>query len=125
MRGTGHVAHRLHRGRPVGHCVRALSPPRVVRPAQAGSPLAQVPRPRPHGPAPRRPPPPRGPPPPLRPAFPPRVPARRFGPHPPLSVERPTQRPGRPPRLARRPLPPAPAAVGPGGPARDRTADRA
>src|SRR5262249_52894496 len=53
MRGIGHVAHRLHRGRPVGHCVRALAPPRAVRAAQAGSPLAQVPR---VGPPRRRPP---------------------------------------------------------------------
>src|SRR5437762_3005112 len=56
MWGFGHAAHHLHRGRPLGHRLRALLPSRALRPAQARSPLAQVagPDPRRHRPLGRR-----------------------------------------------------------------------
>src|SRR5262249_60167829 len=103
MRGIGHVAHHLHRRRPVGHRVRPLLPPRTVRPAQDGSPLAQVPRV-----GPPRPRPPRRRVPSLRPALPPRVPDRRGGRHPPPPVEKGTPRPWRAPRPPAGGPPPTP-----------------
>src|ERR1700729_132094 len=110
MQEAGHAVPLFFQRRPPRHRARTLFPSRPQRPTQDGSPLAQAPRLYARGyrtacgrfPQ-------------FRPTLPHRVPQRRTGATPPLSLDRPTFRPRQPPHLLGGLFPPTPATVHPRG----------